>query len=64
MKKLVRIGTLADQDRFRREDYRRMSPNRRVEILLDMQSRFLNWDKIPMPRIATIRRIAGKPHAS
>jgi len=64
MKKLVRIGSLADQDHFRRQDYQRMSPNRRVEILLNMQSRFLAWNTVPMPRIATIRRIAGKPHVT
>ena len=62
MKKLVRMGSVSDQDRFRREDCRRMSPDRRVRLLLEMQRRFLGWTGSAMPRIATIRRLAGKPY--
>jgi len=64
MKRRIRIGTVADQDCFRRDDVLRMSPNRRVSLLLDMQRRFLAWDDAPpMPRQATIRCMDDQPHA-
>ena len=61
MKKIVRIGTPSDHDRFRRDDIRLMAPSDRVRILLDMQRRFLAWDDSPMLRIATIRQLKGFP---
>ena len=36
MKKTVRIGTVADHERFRIEDCRKMTPNERVMLVFDM----------------------------
>ncbi len=59
MKKTVRIGKISDQDEFRRNDIRKMSPNARVIMLLSIQSAFLGWDKNPkFLRVATIKRTA------
>lgn len=63
MQKIVRIATVADQGNARREDVRRMTPDHRVALLLDMQRRFLEWDRHPMLRVATVRRLGGKSHA-
>lgn len=37
MNKTARTGTLSDQDRWRREGYRRMTPNERVQALLEFR---------------------------
>jgi hypothetical protein len=60
VQKIVRIGTIADQDRFRREDVRRMSPSRRVRLVLGMQRQFLDWDRCPLQRVAAVRRLGDR----
>lgn len=39
MKNIVRIGEVRDQDAWRREDIKRMSPNERVKLVLELQDR-------------------------
>ena len=63
IQRIVRIGTVSDQDRFRREDVRRMSPGDRVRLVLRMQRQFLDWDRHSMQRVATVRRIGVPSHA-
>ena len=58
MKKIVRIGKIEDQDKFRRDDIRDMSPNARVSMLIKMQRQFFDWDTNPkIQRIATVIRM-------
>lgn len=58
MKKVVRIGKIEDQDEFRREDIRNMTPNARVSMLLKMQREFFDWNTNPViQRTAKVRRI-------
>jgi hypothetical protein len=64
MQRVIRIGTVADQDRFRRADIGRMSPSRRVRLVLGMQQQFLDWDRHPMQRVATVRRLGDPSHAA
>jgi hypothetical protein len=60
MKKIVRIGKIEDQDKFRREDIRKMSPNARVSMLIKMQRKFFDWDANPdIQRTATVKRMRG-----
>ncbi len=59
MEKIVRIGKISQQDEFRRDDIRKMSPDARVLMLLSMQSASMGWDKNPkFLRMATIKRTA------
>lgn len=58
MKKTVRIGKVEDQDEFRREDIRKMSPGARVDMVLKMQSQFFKWNLNPkIERTASIRKM-------
>ena len=58
MKKVVRIGKIEDQDKFRRDDIREMSPNARVSMLIKMQRKFFDWDANPdIQRTATVTRM-------
>ncbi|MBN1865174.1 MAG: hypothetical protein JW808_09765 [Victivallales bacterium] len=58
MEHKVRIGKVADQDGFRREDIRRMSPDERVSMLLLMQGSFYRWAENPgIKRTAAVRRL-------
>ena len=58
MKKVVRIGKIEDQDKFRRDDIRKMSPNARVSMLINMQRKFFDWDVNPnIQRTATVTRM-------
>lgn len=45
MKPTVRIGTINEQDQWRRDDCRALSPNQRVDMLLQMQDQY--FDKAP-----------------
>lgn len=47
MDKVIKIGSLSDQDRFRREGYAKMTPNERVSALIEMQANYLRWDLNP-----------------
>lgn len=61
MKKIIRIGKMEDQDEFRREDIRKMSPSVRVDMVLKMQSQFFKWNLNPkIERTATVRKIDNK----
>jgi hypothetical protein len=61
MKKTDRIGKVENQDEFRREDIRKMSPDSWVDMVLKMQHQFFNWNLNPkIERIATIRKINHK----
>ena len=58
MEKLVRIGKIENQDDLRRDDIRNMSPAKRVNMMLKMQSEFFNWNMNPeIERIVTIKKI-------
>ena len=57
MQKVVRIASVEDHDRHRREDVRRMTPNQRVALLLAMQRRqWPGWGDQIAPVVA-IRRL-------
>ena len=57
MNKTVRIGTIKDQDRCRRDDLRTMSPDQRVE-LLRLQREQLYGDRAHrLERVARVVRI-------
>ena len=51
MEKKIRVGKIEDQDRFRREDMLRMTPNERLQMLLDWRDSCFP-DAGPMPKIA------------
>ena len=55
MKPTVRIGAIDKQDQWRRDDLRALSPNERVDMLLQMRDRY--FDKTPrhMKRVIQIR---------
>ena len=58
MKKVVRIGKVADQDDFRRDDIRNMSPNDRVNMVIKMQREFFNWEtNSKIKRVAKVRKL-------
>ncbi len=58
MKKIVRIGKIEDQDKLRREDCAKMSPEERVDAVLQMQRNFLRWDLNPrIERVGKIKRL-------
>ena len=58
MEKIVRIGKIENQDDFRRDDIRKMSPTSRVNMMLKMQYDFLKWNTNPkMERIVTIKKM-------
>jgi hypothetical protein len=55
IKKIVRIGTVQEQDRVRREDMRRMSPVERVGALIELRDRAFPYE--PLKRVATVRKL-------
>ena len=58
MEKVVRIGKIENQDDFRRDDIRKMSPASRVNMMLKMQYDFFKWNTNPkMERIVTIKKM-------
>mgnify|MGYP006297358725 CR=1 FL=1 len=59
MKKVVRIGKVGDQDAWRREDVKRMSPNERVSMVLEMQDRLLSAKSKPLTTQIRVRRHGG-----
>ena len=59
MKRTIRIGSLADQDRFRRDDLRKATPAQRVDMLLQLQERYFSGLDRTIQRVATIKRIAS-----
>jgi len=61
MKKVARIGSVADQDKWRREDVLRMTPSERVDLVFDMMEDMSGSRDIPMVRIAKVR--SHVPHS-
>jgi hypothetical protein len=59
MRKIVRIGTVAGHDQHRREDVLRMPPSDRVRLVLEQQCRVYGWNRRPIVRVATVRRLGG-----
>lgn len=60
MEKVVRIGSVNDQDEFRREDCRKMTHDERVNAVLTMQSQFLRWDL--NPKMKRVGKLVRKGH--
>lgn len=61
MKKVVRIGHISQQDDFRRADTAKMTPDERVNAVLEMQANYLRWDLNPrIERIGKLKRIGFK----
>lgn len=61
MEKIVRIGKVTDQDAIRRSDIQKLSPDERVSMVLQMQRKYLQWDKNPLiKRVAVIRELNFK----
>jgi len=63
MKHVVRIGRLEDQDRMRRDDCLRLTPDQRVEALLRFRSQFFADDMRPLQRTARVVKREGPQHA-
>jgi len=55
IKKTVRIGSVQQQDEFRRQDVMRMSPSERVEALIELRNRAFAYE--PLKRVVHIRRL-------
>jgi hypothetical protein len=61
MEKIVRIGKVTDQDAIRRSDIQELSPDERVSMVLQMQRKYLQWDKNPfIKRVAFINKMKRK----
>ncbi len=61
MEKVVRIGKLNEQDQFRHDDLRKMTPNERVNVLLTIQANYLRWDLNPrIKRVGKLKRFEFK----
>jgi hypothetical protein len=60
MEKRVRIGTLADQDRWRREDLAARTPSERVDMLLDLQRRYYGARQETLVRVATVGKLRDR----
>ena len=57
MNKTIRIGKVEDQDAIRQGDIAKMSPNKRLASMVNMQSNFLRWDLNPkIERIGNLKR--------
>ncbi len=56
IKTLVRIGKIEDQDRWRREDMQKLTPDERVDMLLQLQENYFAGQDRTMVRIAHIKR--------
>ena len=56
MKRVVRVGRPQDQDRWRRDDYAALSPDRRLRLMLELRE--AAWpDAGPLRRSARVRRL-------
>jgi len=55
IKKTVRIGSVQQQDEFRRQDVMRMSPSERVEALIKLRNRAFAYE--PLKRIVHVRKL-------
>lgn len=59
IEKTVRVGKPEDQDRWRREDMLRMTPNERLQMLLDWRDDCFRGTKT-MQRIAKCKVVPWK----
>ena len=59
MNRTVRVGKVEDQDRFRREDMLRLTPDERVRLVFEMQARFLGSGRQPLQRTVVVRSLRG-----
>jgi hypothetical protein len=58
IQRTIRVGTPADQDAWRRADYRRLTAEQRLALAVNMRERA--WpDARPMQRVFSIRRRAA-----
>ncbi|RLG32416.1 hypothetical protein DRN80_06180 [Methanosarcinales archaeon] len=57
MKPIVRIGKIEDQDRWRREDLQKCTPDERVDMLLQLQENFFADQDRTIVRVAHIKRM-------
>ena len=66
IEKRVRIGTLADQDSFRREDVMRMTPDERLRCLIRLRDQQYHHTAIPVRKSGAveIRRLGTTPPIS
>lgn len=55
IEKTVRVGKPEDQDRWRREDMLRMTPNERVRLLVEMQHAYFPELRKPLRRVARMQ---------
>jgi len=55
IKKVVRIGSVRQQDEFRRQDVLRMSPSERIGALIDLRNRAFPYE--PLKRVSHVRRL-------
>lgn len=55
MKKVVRIGTIEQQDDIRRQDMLRMSSSERISALIEMRDRAFPYE--PLKRVACVQRL-------
>ena len=55
MERIVRISKVEEQDKIRREDSLKMSPEERMLALMAMRDRMFPYQ--PLERIVTIRQI-------
>ena len=61
MEKIIQIGSIDQQDEFRRSSCRRMTPNERVNALLELQSNYLRWDLNPkIERVGRLKQLDFK----
>ncbi len=59
MEKVVRIyNSCKEQENARIEDMQKMTPNQRVQMLLQMQYQYFNWSKdTKIERVFKIRKL-------
>ena len=59
MQKIARVGKVEDQDRLRRADCLRLTPEQRVEALLAFRDRY--FGDAPHPLVRTTRIVRRGP---
>ncbi len=66
IERVVRIGTLADQDSFRREDVLCMTPDERLRCLIRLRDRQFRHIATPVRQSGSvqIRRLGSSPQVS
>ena len=55
IKKTVRVGTVQQQDGFRRQDMLRMTPAERVKVLMELRDAAFAYE--PLKRVASVRKL-------